>query len=78
MAIDTAKKRNSALAFSTMLLPIPDGTIDQADRQTLLYLYGGILAGVAEVAAMTKDFIQSMIQPMIEPMIEPMIGRVPK
>ena len=45
MAIDTATKRASALGTRRRrLLPIPDGTIDQADRQTLLWCYGGILA----------------------------------
>ncbi len=45
MAIDTAKKRASALSFGRLyrLVP-PDGTIDQADRQTIAGLYGGILA----------------------------------
>jgi formate/nitrite transporter FocA (FNT family) len=51
MAINTLAKRNSALAVSTGLLPIPDGTIAQADRQTLLSVYGGILAGLIVSAA---------------------------
>ena len=29
------------------ILPIPDGTIGQNDRQTLLRVYGGILADAA-------------------------------
>jgi hypothetical protein len=45
--MDTAAKRYSAMA--TMLpgrvaLPIPDGTIAQADRQTIALMYSGILA----------------------------------
>lgn len=46
MAVDTAAKRASALnAFSLgLVLPIPDGTIDQADRQHVAGLYGGLLA----------------------------------
>lgn len=44
MALDTAKKRHSALTFRRHYPPLPDGTIDQADRQTLIGLYGGILA----------------------------------
>jgi hypothetical protein len=48
MAIDTAVKRNSVLAIATNLLPLPDNTIDQGDRQTLLRHYAGILAGAAE------------------------------
>jgi len=47
MAIDTLAKRNSVIAVSSVILPIPDGTIDQADRQTLLRVYGGILASGA-------------------------------
>jgi len=74
VAVDTLAKRNSALAVSTVLLPIPDGTVGQADRQTLLSVYGGILAG-ASVAA---KIIKAMIQPMIQPMIKPMIGKVIK
>lgn len=52
MAVDTKAKRFSMLNFgsiSTDLLPAPDGTIDQADRQHLLDLYGGILAAGAAV-----------------------------
>jgi hypothetical protein len=49
MAVDTAAKRNSACAsrrlpWSRRFLPFPDGTIDQADRQTVVFVYGGILA----------------------------------
>jgi hypothetical protein len=45
MAIDTPAKRASALSVGKAfrLVP-PDGTIDQADRQTISGLYGGILA----------------------------------
>jgi len=45
--IDTAAKRQSALTFRQIWRRglIPDGTIDQADRQTIAYSYGGILAG---------------------------------
>jgi len=45
MAIDTLAKRNSVLSFSGYILPIPDGTIGQDDRQSLLKVFGGILAG---------------------------------
>ena len=47
MALDSRNKRASAcwpLLPSRGLLPLPDGTIDQADRQTLVLLYAGILA----------------------------------
>lgn len=43
MAIDTENKRRSALGRS--ILPRPDGTIDQADRQHKVWKYAGILAG---------------------------------
>jgi len=52
MAIDTNVKRGSMLTFSDeSLLPIPNGAIDQGDRQTFLGLYSGILSVVlAQVA----------------------------
>lgn len=48
MAVDTAEKRMSALNFGLPLfwtLPEADGTVGQDDRQHLLGLYAGILAG---------------------------------
>lgn len=47
MAIDTLAKRNSVLSVSSCILPIPDGTIDQGDRQTLLRVVSSILADAA-------------------------------
>lgn len=44
MAINTLAKRNSVISVNSIILPIPDGTIAQADRQTVLRVYGGILA----------------------------------
>jgi len=49
MAIDTAIKRASALAVTIKQLPLPDSTIDQGDRQTLLSQYSGILSGAVVV-----------------------------
>lgn len=46
MAIDTAVKRHSAMVvFVPIYLrnPLPDGTVGQADRQTLALFYCGIL-----------------------------------
>ena len=47
--IDTRNKRASAvfplLPFRA-ILPAPDGAVNQADRQTIAFLYSGILAGV--------------------------------
>ncbi len=48
MAIDTAVKRQSMVSMTTVLIPLPDSTIDQGDRQTFLRLYSGILSGVVE------------------------------
>lgn len=49
MAVDTARKRGSALRFGQVwagVLPVPSGSVDQLARQTMLVMYGGILAGV--------------------------------
>lgn len=51
MAIDTLAKRASTLNICSFQLPIPDGVVDQGDRQTLLRYYSGILAGAAVEAA---------------------------
>ena len=50
MAIDTAAKR-----ASVMHMIIPDGSIDQADRQTITWMYGGILASA--LSAVTTGII---------------------
>ena len=47
MAIDTAAKRGSVLNFCNPfdhIMPIPDGSINAADRQNLIGMYSGILA----------------------------------
>lgn len=46
MAVDTAAKRGSLMRWGRPYLYklIPDGTIDQGDRQTLALYYGGILS----------------------------------
>lgn len=54
MAIDTAAKRASVLAISTRILPPPDGAIAQADRQSLVEHYGGILSGAAAINPLEK------------------------
>jgi len=49
MAIDSAAKRYSAMqAFNPVAfhVPLPDGDVDQGDRQTLAGFYRGIPAGV--------------------------------
>lgn len=56
MAIDTAAKRLSAIAvrrlpwFRRFAVPLPDGEIDQGDRQQLALVYRGILATEAAAA----------------------------
>ena len=45
MAIDTQAKRYSLLGLVNL-----DGTVDQSDRQTMLGLYGGVLAGEVSAA----------------------------
>jgi len=50
--VDTATKRASVLSFGFpfgWVLPVPDGTVAQADRQHLLGYYGGIVAEEAAV-----------------------------
>jgi hypothetical protein len=45
--MDTAAKRYAAITPmipGRVALPIPDGTIAQADRQTIALMYSGILA----------------------------------
>jgi hypothetical protein len=42
VAIDTENKRRSALG--RFVLPKPDGTIDQADRQHKVWKYSGIFS----------------------------------
>lgn len=51
MAIDSASKRQSALTFGLPFMRglIPDGVIDQGDRQNIVFSYSGILAAVAVV-----------------------------
>ena len=53
MAIDSAAKRQSAMMVFVPIhsrVPLPDGTVGQIDRQTLIMMYGGILAGVIIIA----------------------------
>lgn len=45
MAVDTRNKRASMMSFGRPFItriPLPDGTIDAADRAMLLHLYHGI------------------------------------
>ena len=69
MAIDTATKRASALtyAMAPVLLPIPNSTITQDDRQTLLGFYGGILATAA--VAIIDGIVQAIVQKIVQPIV---------
>jgi hypothetical protein len=49
MAIDTRDKRASVLGWglvALVALPLPAGTIEQADRQQVAAVYAGISAGI--------------------------------
>ena len=51
--LDTREKRASGVHVSLPwrgLLPLPDGTVSQADRQQTATFYAGIAAGEVEVA----------------------------
>lgn len=59
MAVDTKEKRFSALSFHAATRGIhtfPSGTIGQAQRQSLAYLYSGILAS-APVAVVSNVIV---------------------
>lgn len=61
MAIDTLAKRASVLNIASLQLPIPDGTISQGDRQSVLRFYSGILAGAAIIVKNIHRKISIMI-----------------
>jgi hypothetical protein len=53
MAIDTRDKRSSCLGIDgsfRYVLPNPDGTINQPDRQHIAYVYRAISAGAVSAA----------------------------
>lgn len=51
MAIDTRAKRQSVLG-----LPTPGGGVTQSDRQTILWIYGGIEASELTITYKTYAF----------------------
>jgi len=59
--LDTTSKRRSSVAiligFSLLAPPLPDGTIDQGDRQHIAFSYSGILAGSPAVFAGTSGYV---------------------
>lgn len=69
MALDTALKRLSAVCVGSPwrgVLPYPDGTLAQGDRQTVAYLYSGILAqapvAVSETPASRTVYVLSELR----------------
>ena len=59
MAVDTASKRGSAICMLCpwrAIPPIPDGTIDQGDRQHAAWMYSGILAGAPVIVTGGSDY----------------------
>ncbi len=63
MAVDTTNKRYSAMHIGLpwrTSLPIPDGTIDQGDRQQVAWLYRGVLASSGAVIVTGPFCIEAM------------------
>lgn len=55
--IDTEDKRRSAMGSpGTHVLPVPKGSLDQADRQHIIWIYRGILAGPSVVPSLVNYF----------------------
>ena len=68
MAIDTRDKRGSVIGLSLVsVLPLADGSIDQADRQQVAHMYIGVLAD-APVIVVPGSILVSLItlQPSID------------
>lgn len=65
MAIDTRRKRQSALNFRRgHILPNPSGTVDQAERQTFVNFYSGILAaGAAAIIVPLGRIVEVLLEP---------------
>lgn len=65
MAIDTKAKRLTAMEHEEIATEmgsiVPDGTIDQSDRQSVLLTYSGIL--VSTVTDVIRDIIGTGIIP---------------
>ena len=74
MAIDSLSKRNSVVSVQSMILPIPDSTIDQGDRQTLSHVYRGILAiplgVIVSFGGLVKNLVQDLVQPLVKDLSE--------
>jgi hypothetical protein len=67
MALNTASKRASSVGLlSSFILapPLPDGVIDQGDRQHIIGSYSGILAVEAEVTLARLSAISIPLGPI--------------
>lgn len=57
MAVDTRNKRASVLGIAlavTLTLPVADGAIAAADRQSLAYCYGGFTPAISVTWVMVR------------------------
>lgn len=63
MAIDTAAKRHSAINWGLpwRTMPLPDGTIDQGDRQHVALMYSGILASEMQADPIVEQGIYARV-----------------
>lgn len=60
MAIDSADKRSSAIFLNIPwrgMLPLPDGSLNQPDRQHVALMYRGIAAGGAVAVVTLRKFM---------------------
>jgi len=74
MAIDSADKRASVLNDGfCVILPIPDGTIDTADRQHLGWVYRGIAAGASVVSDLIKAITLQTVELTALPFKNPIL-----
>ena len=80
MAVDTRRKRmsasNAANPFAR-LLPLADGTIDQADRQHAAGYYSGILATALVTVSGIFITLDTIMNPFVgsDTIINPFVGR---
>jgi hypothetical protein len=67
VAVDTALKRYSMLNIGEpmAMLPIPDGSFNGAERQTLLNLYSGIAATEVTGTTIVFDGVSFTFDPVV-------------
>ena len=66
MAVDSMAKRASAtlfMHFGQARGVVPGGSVDQADRQDVVWMYRGILASAAAANAPTAVFYGPLVGP---------------